>query len=217
MLVTGRPQFQTQDDFGAGDGIPPIPEWQFASKSMHDDLSELGSNDIDHTVKTVFLRLRCISGRTSQIPLPPTRLHDLACFVIHRLLIPEGIQYESSPISECLRHATMLYMFIIQGPTYFSHDVILNSIVGRLMEHIKSIESLRRSMDSFEVWLFAIGMAASAGTSNYDWFVEKARGVAAFLRLNDWEDVLLHIKWILWLDIPQGEGLFRPHWDAVLL
>lgn len=216
MIVTGRPQFETQDDLGIGDGIPAIPEWQFASKPIHDDVSELGSNDIDHTVKNVFLRLCSMFGRASRIPLCSTRLHDLACFVIHRLLlIPGATSYESSPITECLRHAIILYMFIIQGPTYFSHAVILDSIVTQYMDHIKSLESIPRTTDSFDVWLLAIGMAASARTVKYEWFVERARETAVSLRLNDWEDVFLHIKWILWLELPQGENIFRPHWDAV--
>lgn len=215
MLVTGRPQFETQDDLGIGDGIPTIPEWQFASEPIYDDLPELGSNNIDHGVKNIFLRLRRVFGRTSRVPLSPTRLHDLACYVIHRLLLVPGTTgYEPSPVTECLRHATMLYIFIIQGPTYFSHEAILNSIVMEFMEHLKSLESLPRTVDAFDVWLFNIGMAASTG-ANYEWFWERAKKTALSLRLSDWDDVLLHVKWILWLDLPQCESIFRPHWDAV--
>lgn len=214
MLVTGRPQFETQGDLGTGEGIPPISEWQFALKPFHDDVSELGSNDIDPAVKDVFLRLRTVFGRSS---LPSTRLHDLVCFVIHRLLsMPGTAEYESSPVTECLRHAIVMYMFIIQGPTYFPHVVILDSIVIQFIQHLKTLESIPRSIDSFDVWLLAIGMAASVGTANYKWFVEKAREAAACLRLNDWEDALLHIKWILWLNSPHAEDIFRPHWDALI-
>ncbi|KFY35660.1 hypothetical protein V494_05719 [Pseudogymnoascus sp. VKM F-4513 (FW-928)] len=38
LLVTGYPQFQTQDDFGSGDGIDSILQWQLAS--MAPDLQE---------------------------------------------------------------------------------------------------------------------------------------------------------------------------------
>ncbi|KAL4915244.1 hypothetical protein BDW62DRAFT_203844 [Aspergillus aurantiobrunneus] len=38
MIVTGRPQFSTQDDLGSGDGIPLVPEWQLDMKLVDDDL-----------------------------------------------------------------------------------------------------------------------------------------------------------------------------------
>jgi hypothetical protein len=214
MLVMGHPQFETQDDVGIGDGIPPIPEWQLDSTSLHDDLSDLGSIDVDYAVRNVFIRLRNAFQRSQRIPFPTTRLHDLTCFVVHRLLLTANPQ--SSPITECIRYGIILYMFITQGPTYYSHAVILNTIVTRFMEHLKQLELTPRLHDSLDVWFLAIGMVASAGTTHYQWFMERAQAMAVSLQLGSWDDILVCTKSILWLETLQGEDTFRPHWDAIL-
>jgi len=218
MLIMGHPQFETQDDDGIGDGIPPIPEWQLDSTALDDDLSKLSSIDVHYAVMNVLIRLRNVFQRAQRIPFPTTRLHDLTCFVVHRLLLSAShmANPQSSPIAECIRYAIILYMFIIQGPTYYSHAVILNAIVTRFMEHLKQLESTPRVYDSLDVWLLAIGMVASTGTTHYQWFMERARAVAASLQLGNWNDALVRIKSVLWLEILQGEDIFRPHWDAIL-
>ncbi|PLB49120.1 hypothetical protein P170DRAFT_357447 [Aspergillus steynii IBT 23096] len=220
MIVTGRPQFDTQDDLGTGDGIPPIPEWQLDS-TTHDDLSDLGTIEVDDAVKNVLIRLRNAFGRAQQIPLPSTRLHDLTCFVVHRLLLSvpnlTDSQLSPSPITECIRYATVLYMFAIQGPLYFSHAVILNMIVTRLMDNLKQLD-LTGSVhdDSLDTWFFAIGMVASTGTPQYQWFMNRAKALTASLQISDWSDVFTRVKNVLWLELPQGEDTFRPHWETVL-
>ncbi|SPO00304.1 uncharacterized protein DNG_03149 [Cephalotrichum gorgonifer] len=218
MLVMGHPQFDTQDDAGIGDGIPPIPEWQLDLAAPYDNISELGDVDADYEVRNVFLRLRNIFQRAQRIPLPPTRLHDLACFVIHRLL-PSASHTEdprSSPITECIRFGIILYMFIIQGPTYFSHAVILNAVVTRLTKHLRRLESIPRPYDSLDVWLLAVGMVASTGTGHYRGFVERSRAVALSLDPGDWNDAFARVRNVLWLETAQGEDTFRSHWDAML-
>jgi hypothetical protein len=218
MLIMGHPQFETQDDVGIGDGIPPIPEWQLDSTALHDDLSELSSIDIENPVRNVFARLRNVFQRAQRIPFPTTRLHDLTCFVVHRLLLSasDTANPQSSPITECIRYAIILYMFIIQGLTYYSHAVIFNTIVTRFMEHLKQLESTPCIYDSLDVWLLAIGMGASTGTTHYRWFMERAWAMAASLQLGNWNDALARIKRVLWLETLQGEDIFRPHWDAIL-
>jgi hypothetical protein len=218
MLIMGHPQFETQDDVGIGDGIPPIPEWQLDSTALHDDLSELSSIDVDYAVRNVFIRLRNVFQRAQQIPFPTTRLHDLTCFVVHRLLLSasDTANPQSSPITECIRYAIILYMFIIQGPTYYSHAVILNTIVARFGDNLKELESIPRECDLLDVWFLSIGMAASTGTTHYQWFMERARVVAASIQLGNWNDTLTGIKSVLWLETLQGEDIFRPHWDAIL-
>ncbi|POR33131.1 Uncharacterized protein TPAR_06667 [Tolypocladium paradoxum] len=218
MLVMGHPQFETQDDVGIGDGIPPIPEWQLDSTALHDHLSELSSIDVDYAVRNVFIRLRNVFQAAQRIPFPTTRLHDLTCFVVHRLLLSasDTANHRSSPITECIRYAIILYMFIIQGPTYYSHAVILTTIVTRFMEHLKQLESTPRVYDSLGVWLLAIGMVASTGTTHYQWFMVRARAMAASLQLGNWNDARVRIKSFLWLETLQGEDIFRPHWDAIL-
>ena len=143
MIVTGRPQFETQDDDGVGPGIPPIPEWQLEHLTIDEDLSELGDMEIEPEVENVFLRLRHVFRRSQRVPLSTTKLHDLTCFVVHRLLhsAPDAADLQGSPVTECLRYGIVLYMFHIQGPTYFSHEVILNTLTTRFMEHVKRLEA----------------------------------------------------------------------------
>ena len=218
MLIMGHPQFDTQDDVGIGDGIAPIPEWQLDTTALQDGPSELEDLHIDYEVNNVFTRLRNVFHRAQRTPLPATRLHDLTCFVVHRLLpsASDTPNPSSSPITECVRYAILLYMFIVQGPTYYSHAFILNTMVTHFVEHVKRLELESRQYDSIDVWLFAVGMVASTGTTYYHWFTEKARETIAHLRLTDWSDVLVRIKSVLWLATLLGEGIFRPHWDAIL-
>jgi len=156
LLITGQPQFVTQDDTGTGDGIPPIPEWQavdpgIAAQVLQADIPELQSSitSIDPPVLNVFLRLREVLQQAQtrreqhNTPFPSTRLHDLACFVAHRLLqgnSPANIPtLLSSPLTECIRFATVLYILIVQGPTYYPHAALLGNLVSHL---IKSLECL---------------------------------------------------------------------------
>jgi hypothetical protein len=215
MIIMGHPQFEAQDDVGIGDGIAPIPEWQLDSTTLQDDLFELSSID-DYGVKDVFIRLRNVFKRAEQIPLPATRLHDLTCFVIHRLLLPSSDQQpQVSPNTECLRCAIILYMFITQGPTYFSHAVILNTVVTRFMQHLDQLELISRVYDSLDIWILAIGMVASSGTGHYQLFMERAQAMAHSLQLRKWNDAFIRIKSIMWLETLQGEDIFRPPWESV--
>lgn len=218
MLIMGHPQFTTQDDDGIGDGIPPIPEWQLESTAMQDDLSELSSLDIDYPVWNVFRRLRNVFQRAQRIPLTSTRLHDLTCFVVHRLLLSDTntASPNSSPVTGCIRYAIILYMFIIQGPTYYSHAVIVSMVISRLMDYLRQLESTLRVYSSLDIWLLAVGMVASSGTTHYLWFVEKAQSLTSSLQLSDCKDALVRIKSVLWLEVLQVDDIFRPHWDAVL-
>ncbi|KAJ5205837.1 Protein of unknown function DUF3468 [Penicillium cf. griseofulvum] len=217
MLIMGYPQFKTQDDFGIGDGIPPIPEWQFDSPAHDDQLFDLSNVEVDYAVSNVFNRLRNIFQRARIIPFPSTQLHDLTCFVIHRLLLsaPSTTISPPPPMTESIRCGIILYMFIAQGPTYYSHAVILNTIVSRFMEHLEHLSSTPCVYDSLDVWFAAVGMVASAGTIHHRWFMKRAQDVAAFLQLGDFSDTLVHIKAVLWLEKPQSEDLFRSYWDII--
>ncbi|KAK1145884.1 hypothetical protein N8T08_003830 [Aspergillus melleus] len=219
MIVTGHPQFDTQDDFGTGNGIPTIPEWQLESTARY-DLSDLGSIEVEYAVSNVFIRLRNAFKRAQQTPLPSPRLHDLTCFVVHRLLLSvldPTVTQSSSPITECIRYATVLYMFTIQGPLYYSHAVILNMIVTRFMDNLKQLDLFNsRHNDSLNTWFLAIGMVASSGTPHYQWFMSRAGKLSAYVTIRHWNDAFVRIKSILWLETMQGEDIFRPHWDTVL-
>jgi hypothetical protein len=215
----GSPQFQTQDDIGIGDGIPPGPEWQLHSAVNHEDLPHLlGCDEIDPTVFNVFIRLRMILRPAQRMPLSSTRLHDLVCFVVHRLLlsVPDTEDSSTSPTSESLRYAITLFMFLVQGPTYYSHAVIFNENVRRLVAHLKRIDSNPRAHGLLSVWLYGVGMVAAAGTTYYEPLVERAGNVAGLLHVADSDEAMAHVKSVLWLDAPHAEGIFRRHWDAAL-
>ncbi|KAK1968299.1 hypothetical protein LY78DRAFT_679461 [Colletotrichum sublineola] len=215
MIVTGQPQFETQDDAGIGDGVPPPPEWQLDSTAFQEDTSEIGDAEMDYTVRDVAVRLRNIFRRAQQVPLAPTRLHDITCFVIHRLLlsIPHGTD-TLSPASECIRNAIILYMFIIQGPTYYSHAVIFNTILGRFMNHLAQLHAARHEYGSLDVWLLTIGMAASYGTEYYGWITSRLRDVVRATHLTCWDDALVHARGLVWLETRRSDEAFRHHWDA---
>ncbi|KAJ5699000.1 hypothetical protein N7462_001005 [Penicillium macrosclerotiorum] len=216
MLIMGHPQFNTQNDLGFGDGIPPIPEWQIDPASLSSPLSTLTEADMDSEVKNVFDRLRRIFALAQDTPFQSTQLHDLACFVIHRLLPSLSDASEKcSHVSESVRYAIILYMFLLQGPTYYSHATILNSIATQLLKHLKHFRP-RPSIDaSLNIWLLSIGMVASFGTDHYHSFLEKARENGKVLNLASYHDSLVHLKNILWLDAPHITTMFRPHWDII--
>ncbi|KAL2855228.1 hypothetical protein BJX68DRAFT_253827 [Aspergillus pseudodeflectus] len=237
MLVMGHPQFNTQDDHGIGDGIPIVPEWQMdlTSGSSSPPLGPsllIDELDIDPPVKNVLLRLRAAFDRARNTPFQSTRLHDLTCFVIHRLLLSAPHcttqpQIRTSPATEAIRYAIILYMFIIHGPTYYSHAVIMDAIVGRFIASLTALDldGAHHTPDAYslDIWSTAIGLVASAGTPSYSWFLRRAQSLincpvsySGLQGFQTWGDVQVHIKSILWMETPQAEGIFRPHWDALL-
>lgn len=212
MIVMRHPQFEAQDDLGSGTGIPPIPEWQQDPTSTLDDNSYyLSEEDCDYAVKNVFVRLRSVFQQAKRTPLAPTRLHDLASFVIHRLLTIQPSN--PSPLSECIRYAIVCYMFVSQGPTYYSHAVILEDVVSRFQAHLRQLHTNLHLYDNLDVWLLAVGLIASTGTNDYQWFVDQARTVAVALELQSWDDVLARIKSVMWFEAPHAEACFRTYWD----
>lgn len=218
MIITGRPQFETQDDDGMGLGIPPIAEWQLDSAAFDDDLSELGDIEIDYAVRNVFIRLRHVFGRAKRVPITTTKVHDLACFVVHRLLLsaPDTAGPRKSPVTECIRYGVILYMFHLQGTTYFSHAAILGTLTTRFVEHVEQLEQTPHGNSALITWCLAVGMLASAEREKYQWFRDRSRALAISLQLGSWDEVFLQIRSVLWLETPQGEGIFRSHWDALL-
>lgn len=236
MLVKGHPQFQTQDDMGTGEGIPPIPEWQLDStrpeeeeededesnRFFPDIIAQLGNDE----VRNVLIRLKHSFRRARRYPpFPSTRLHDLTCFVVHRLLFtapsPSLQSSAASPVTECVRYAIILYMFTIQGPTYFSHAVILDSLLGRFMGYLEQLDSMPRKESgsrALDIWLLSIGLVASSGTSQirHRWFGEKVRVLAGSLGIGGWVGVRECVMGMLWLEIGLMEDIFRGCWDGVL-
>lgn len=226
MLVIGLPQFQTQDDFGLGDGINPIPQWYcdpLKASSTPDrlDLSDIG---LDLEVENIFIRLRIIFDQsdTPQLQgasnsMSTNDLLDLACFVLHRLLLlpsPSGIEDGSRTaiMSECIRYATAIYMFITHGPTYYSHAEILNSLVVRLKYFLEDLRPSLGFPDALDIWLISVGMVTSTGTDQSGWFSDEMEVLSAVLGLHCWEDVKFHLQSVLCLDAMCDE-LFRQPWE----
>jgi hypothetical protein len=200
------------------DGLTPIPEWHWEGTAPHNSLLTELSIDVDYAVANVFYRLRNIFNGTYQAPLPTTRLHDLTCFVIHRLLLtpPDTVELPSSLTTECLRYALILYMFIIHGPTYYSHAAVMDTIFARFLQHLKRLHATTHIYASYEVWLLSIGLVASTRHTDYQWLTERAKTLAASLQLGNWDDAFVHIRRFLWLQTPQGEAIFRPPWHFIL-
>jgi len=217
MLLTGSPQFETQDDFGTGRGIPSVPEWYLDLPIRRLDLPYFQNLMTDEAVWNVFVRLRNVFERAQVVPLSTTKLHDLTCFVLHRLL-PENPDFKTpvdSSLTECMRYGIILYMLVIHGTTYYPHTFLLNQILSRFETQLAMVEIEPRANDSLHIWLLTTGMAASVGTKYYPLLSGRARAIAASLRLCGWNDVTTHVQNALWLETSQDEQSFRPHWDAI--
>ncbi|KAJ5975472.1 hypothetical protein N7481_009179 [Penicillium waksmanii] len=218
MLIMGHPQFGTQDDFGIGDGIPPIPEWQIEPTFVYNDLDENLDMEGGDEVMNVFVRLRSVFQRANRGPFPNTQLHDLTCFVVHRLLISTaGASIsELSPTAECIRYAIILYLFIVQGPIYYPHEVMVNVMVAKLIENLEQRSHKSHEPASLDFWLIAVGMVASTGTSQYEWLSKQATTIAGSLHIESAQEVLDRIKSVLWLDKPQSEYMFSVQCEGFL-
>jgi hypothetical protein len=225
MLVMGSPQFQTQDDSGLGDGICSIPQWQNSSDDSQYDANMLNleSLDIQPALQNILIRLRKIFRQPTMTDSPKittilsaSDLHDLTCFVIHRLLLlPTPIRMNSRPasLSESLRYAICIYMFVIHGPTYFPHTSILQSLVLQLKYRL-SLALSSSVQNQLSVWLVTAGMAGSLTPSESRWFMDQALDLCATLKLQSWEDTKLCLESVLWLDIGSGD-VFRQAWEGV--
>jgi len=216
MLIMGFPQFETQDDLGVGDGIPPIPEWQMDPPALDQNVLGCYGAFVDSEVENVLARLRNVFQRAQQVPLTPTKLHDLTCFVVHRLMSPSlvTIGTPSSPLSECIRCAIILYMLTIQGPTYYTHAAMSATIAGLLAMCYEQLESTLHVHGPIDVWLMAVGLVASAGMPSHGWFIEKSRRICEELRIHSWEGAAATVKRVLWLETARGKDMFRAHWDV---
>jgi hypothetical protein len=224
MLVTGLPQFDTQDDFGEGDGVSASPQWPryFSIDNQNPDLLDFDAPGLDPILRNTLNGLRVVFGifQTSDNPtsLSTTDLHDLTCFTLHRLLsLPPliGLDSLSTNTSECLRYGVSLYMFIIHGPTYYSHANILNAIVLQLEYHLGPLLSIVEGQDSLIVWLLSVGAVASIGTSESQWFHERAATMSIALGIMCWDDVETHLKSVLWLETT-NQGLFQQTWEETI-
>lgn len=221
MLVTGVPQFGTQNDFGEGDGVSAIPQWQcqFPMVNQNPNLLDIDTLGLDPILRNTFNRLRSVfcgfQASENPVILSTTDLHDLTCFILHRLLSMPNLDAPLPNISECLRYGVSLYMFITHGPTYYSHVCILNTLVLQLEYHLCSLLSFVEGQESLVVWLLSVGAVASIGTSESKWFRERAAKVSTALGIQYWDHVETHLKKVLWLE-RTNEDLFQQIWEEIM-
>ena len=205
----GSPQFETQDDLGLGCGISTIPQWysQSAQSAEVFNFSDLFKCDLDSPLTDIIDRLRMIFHIPDSLSISTTDLHDLTCFVLHRLLL---LSPSTNSMSECLRFATCVYMFIIHGPTYYYHAVILKSLILKLKIRLEFLPPSETS-NALSIWLLFVGMTGAIGTEHHNWFVEKLRVVAIKRSLRSWDDVEPLLQTILWMKTTPG-SLFQQAW-----
>ena len=89
MLVTGSPQFDTQNNFGEGDGVCAIQQWQwqFSMENTNLYLLDFDVLGLDPILGNTVNRLRPILQMAEDpTVLSTTDLHDLTCFILRRLL-----------------------------------------------------------------------------------------------------------------------------------
>ena len=212
MLIIGVPQYETQNDDGSGDGISPIPEWS-VTRSI--DPTALSEGDVAPDTWNVFTRLYGIFHRANRTPLPLLRLHDLTCFVVHRLLSPPASELPSSTNSDSIRCATILYMLILQGPIYYSHAAIMYKTAARLLMQLQG-RAPSQASGQLDSWLVAVGLVASHNTQSYEPFQDMVRSLSRVLGLQSWKEASSVVKSVLWLEAPHTEHVFQSHWDIAL-
>jgi hypothetical protein len=212
------PQFQTQDDWGVGTGISPIPQWQLAARTAANGQDPaIHDPDVDPAIRHLLACLRSIFHSSEFRPLTSTELHDLTGFVLHRLLLLPSLaiaEPKQAARSECLRYGAALYMLEIHGTTYYSHAQLANNIMTKLAAHLKTLTEANEH-HALGLWAITVGMVAAVDPIHRRLFIDAAFATASALRLQSWGGVLIHLRSILWVEVPQVER-FRQEWDNIL-
>jgi hypothetical protein len=221
MIVMQSPQFVTQDDSGFGDGIAPTPLWYraaaFTASASTASLDALG---IDSVIHDALCRLRVLFHEPEQFVMSTTEFHDLTCFVLHRLLDPtmDWTRNKDSVMpsrSEGVRLATALYLLTVHGPTYFSHAGLQYNLASQLKAQLSNcLDSLLSIDKSLAIWTLSIGLVATSGTPDHEWFSTQAVTAASLPSAHQWQDILPHLKNILWVERQHTEYIFRQAWQC---
>jgi hypothetical protein len=222
MLVMGSPQFQIQDDFGFGDGTPPLNSMQ-PSQHQLSDLLEFADLGLDPTVEDTLIRLRVIFSQHERSNLDgasetltiTTELHELACFVLHKLLTLPFHNPGPKSASECIRYATCIYMFIIHGPTYYSHATILSNLVLQLRDHLEIFLSSSHHQYPLNLWLLSVGLVGSLGIESHQWFADQTAAQSEILGIKSWDYVKSALQSVLWYDTKYTK-MFRQAWVQII-
>jgi hypothetical protein len=190
--------------FGFESSIRPILQGRLASIATSPDsqLRTLGDLDVDPALSNILAHLRDIFHQPRFSRLSSTELHDLTCFVMHRLLLlppPSPANSKRSATSECLRYGLVMYMLIIHGTTYYSHADFANAIMLQLKAHLPALAQINYGHSPLRLWILSIGMAATISTKDQQWFTDQAHMAAMALNLGTWEDVIVQLENILWI------------------
>lgn len=215
------PQFPVQDDSGPADGIAPIPRWYQASSNVINSVpTVLHTPLLDPEIADVLFRLHYLFD-SNQYKLSSNDLHDLTCYVIHKLLLWQP-KLQSDRVmcdlaaSGIVRHATVLYLLIIHGPTYFSHARLQYATALKLQAQMEySWFKMLFNHGALTLWLLSIGMVASDGIPEGQWFTSQARKAVETLDLRTWDDIVARLRSILWLDSTAAALSFQQKWQEV--
>jgi hypothetical protein len=222
LIVTQSPQFATQDDYGCGDGIAPIPQWYEATNEICSGLpTTLDIPLVDPEISDILCRLHNLFD-SLQYTLPSADIHDLTLFVVHRLLLwapqPQLDDFLCDlTASGSVRHALVLYLLAVQGPTYFPHARLQYVTALKLQAQLEHTwYAMLHKHSSLALWLLSVGMVSSDGLPEAQWFTTQALTAARTLQLQTWDDVAIHLQKIVWLSSQTVEPLFRNKWDVIL-
>lgn len=221
MLIMCSPQFGFQDDLGFGNGIEPILQWRLASIEQDLEFAEPWTSELNSETRNVLHHLRFIFGQDNSQGesiihsiLSTDDLHDLTCYVLHRLLSPPSGSIW--PLSECLRYAMSIYMLIIHGPTYYSHVHFLGTLTLHLRHHLEVLATSAYSHNAASLWCLTIGMMSSGGTIENEWFLSQATELSHNLGVQSWDDVQPCLRSVLW-DKCRSAAMFRQAWEQIVL
>jgi hypothetical protein len=121
-----------------------------------------------------------------------------------------------SSTSESMRMALALYMLTTHGPTYFSHAHLQHTLVSRLRNSLEeSLPAVMFDHTSLALWLLAVGLTTAHNIEDTLWYSSQVKIAAEVLGINAWEDILPHLKQILWFEQQHTEDLFRRHWEQI--
>jgi hypothetical protein len=215
LLVTGSPQYPVQDDIAIGDGVAPTLQWLLAATFLETQDPVVLALQLEPDIADILTRLRGIFHQPDALAFLGTELHDLTCFVVHKLLLIPPLP--NSPQSECLRCAMALYMLIIHGTTYYTHTELANTIIQRLKSQLPALAGKAGSVlfDSLQIWVLSVTVASATDPTDVQWLIYAAKIAANAMGLQSWDDVIAHLRNILWLETERAE-IFRQQWDAIL-
>lgn len=219
MVVMQTPQFPAQEKAGPDDGIAPIPQWFQADSNINARISiTLDTPPLDPEIADVLFRLHNLFD-SSRFKLSTTDLHDLTCYVLHKLLLWEPQLQANRALcdltaSGMVRHATVLYLLIVHGPTYFSHARLQYATALKLQAQMEySWLNMLFNHSALTLWLLSVGMVASDGLPEGQWFISQAYKAAEALNLWTWDEVIVRLRGIVWLDSTSAITLFQQKWQ----